>query len=130
MSYCSCAEQVSNPSHPEYGKYLSIDQIARLVAPDPSVQKGVERWLQSQGMAKFAWFRSGDAVRVWCTKETAERAFSVQLAQFVQVSTGRRITRSLVKVLCPVTPFLSLEHRDADYASVLVLHTRKPSLLN
>ncbi|XP_041121530.1 tripeptidyl-peptidase 1-like [Polyodon spathula] len=42
--------RVSDPDSPQYGKYLSLEQLSSLVQPSELTQKVVWRWLESHGV--------------------------------------------------------------------------------
>uniref|UniRef100_W5MZY3 Tripeptidyl peptidase I n=1 Tax=Lepisosteus oculatus TaxID=7918 RepID=W5MZY3_LEPOC len=43
-------EEVSDPDSPQYGKYLSLEELSSLVRPSEQTQKLVRSWLQSHGI--------------------------------------------------------------------------------
>src|SRR4051812_42353318 len=44
------AKAVSDPARPEYGRYLTRDQLATLSAPDPEGAKAVTDWFEQFGL--------------------------------------------------------------------------------
>ena len=41
---------ISNPSSSNYGKHLSLDQVARMFAPEPTSISSIRNWLHSAGV--------------------------------------------------------------------------------
>uniref|UniRef100_A0A669B6F7 Tripeptidyl peptidase I n=1 Tax=Oreochromis niloticus TaxID=8128 RepID=A0A669B6F7_ORENI len=64
---------VSDPDSVQYGKHLSLEEVASLVRPSDLTEKVVHRWLQSHGITNCLTVRTQDFLQCTMTAETAER---------------------------------------------------------
>ncbi|XP_030575450.1 tripeptidyl-peptidase 1 isoform X2 [Archocentrus centrarchus] len=64
---------VSDPDSAQYGKYLSLEEVASLVRPSDLTKKVVHHWLQSHGIKNCLTVRTQDFLQCTVTAETAER---------------------------------------------------------
>ncbi|XP_004540603.1 tripeptidyl-peptidase 1 isoform X1 [Maylandia zebra] len=64
---------VSDPDSVQYGKHLSLEEVASLVRPSDLTEKVVHRWLQSHGITNCLTIRTQDFLQCTMTAETAER---------------------------------------------------------
>lgn len=95
---------VSTPSSPEYGRFLSFEQIADLVRPDSEAVSILRDWLQSNGI-DFARQRlsvSGDWLQVDVSVAEAQELLQCRFIAFRHISASNiRIVRSLVPYYVP-----------------------------
>ncbi|XP_063354221.1 tripeptidyl-peptidase 1 isoform X2 [Pelmatolapia mariae] len=64
---------VSDPDSVQYGKHLSLEEVASLVRPSDLTEKVVHRWLQSHGITNCLTVRTQDFLQCTMTAETAEQ---------------------------------------------------------
>ncbi|KAM9355941.1 tripeptidyl-peptidase 1 [Pholidichthys leucotaenia] len=64
---------VSDPDSAQYGKYLSLEEVASLVHPAEPTQKVVHYWLQSHGITNCLTVHTQDFLQCTTTAEVAER---------------------------------------------------------
>uniref|UniRef100_A0A3Q2P3I7 Tripeptidyl-peptidase 1 n=1 Tax=Fundulus heteroclitus TaxID=8078 RepID=A0A3Q2P3I7_FUNHE len=63
---------VSDPGSAQYGKHLSLQEVASLVRPSELTQKVVRRWLQAHGVSNCRTVRTQDFLQCTMTAELAE----------------------------------------------------------
>jgi len=87
---------VSNPKHPQYGKWWSQERILNFVAPDVADQRAVQTWLESFGMKvqNFGAFQ-----KVSGTYEAVERMLNTEFLTFRHLQ-GKEVTR-VIKYTIP-----------------------------
>jgi tripeptidyl-peptidase-1 len=73
-------EAVSNPKSPQYGEYLDVDALSRLLAPPLQQSKKVCSHLQLHN-ASCTLMPSGDFLAVQATVEQVEKAFEAKVSK-------------------------------------------------
>ncbi|KAJ8288769.1 hypothetical protein COCON_G00014280 [Conger conger] len=63
---------VSDPDSPQYGKFLSLEEVASLVRPSQLTQKVVQNWLQSHGVKDCQSVATEDFLQCEMTAHMAE----------------------------------------------------------
>ncbi|XP_022077336.1 tripeptidyl-peptidase 1 [Acanthochromis polyacanthus] len=63
---------VSDPDSAQYGKHLSLEEVASLVRPSELTQKVVRHWLHSHGITNCLTVRTQDFLQCKMTAEIAE----------------------------------------------------------
>uniref|UniRef100_A0A8C5HK35 Tripeptidyl-peptidase 1 n=1 Tax=Gouania willdenowi TaxID=441366 RepID=A0A8C5HK35_GOUWI len=63
---------VSDPDSPQYGKHLSLQEVADLVRPSELTQKLVRGWLQSHGITNCSTVHTRDFLQCSMTSAVAE----------------------------------------------------------
>ncbi|XP_008282245.1 tripeptidyl-peptidase 1 [Stegastes partitus] len=63
---------VSDPDSAQYGKHLSLEEVAALVRPSELTQKVVRHWLHSHGITNCLTVRTWDFLQCTMTAEAAE----------------------------------------------------------
>lgn len=83
--------QVSDHDSPDYGKYLSAEQVADLFAPAESAVAAVRAWLETAGIATSRVSQSAN--KQWLQFDAdvheAERLFKTKYHHFEHMPTGR-----------------------------------------
>ncbi|XP_061599010.1 tripeptidyl-peptidase 1 isoform X2 [Cololabis saira] len=64
---------VSDPDSAQYGKHLSLEEVASLVCPSEITQKVVRHWLQSHGVSDCLTVHTQDFLQCTMTAKVAER---------------------------------------------------------
>ncbi|MED6267941.1 polynucleotide 3'-phosphatase [Characodon lateralis] len=64
--------RVSDPDSAQYGKHLSLQEVASLVRPSELTQKVVQRWLQTHGISNCRTVHTQDFLQCTMTAEVAE----------------------------------------------------------
>jgi subtilase family serine protease len=77
----SIVNKVSNPFSQNYGNYMTIDQINRLVSPNLNEQYIVHKWLLSHGISSENITSYGDMLYVSTEKHLAEKLLGVSLTR-------------------------------------------------
>lgn len=90
----SVATVVSDPTHPSYGKYMSLPEINDLVAPDASSVNVVIDWLRGAGFYDISLTDSRDFVRATVKVGDLQDALGVQMHTFKHFS-GAQLVRTL-----------------------------------
>ncbi|XP_037550851.1 tripeptidyl-peptidase 1 [Nematolebias whitei] len=65
--------RVSDPDSPQYGKHLSLEEVASLVRPSELTQKVVHSWLQSHGISQCLTVRTQDFLQCTVAADVAEK---------------------------------------------------------
>ncbi|XP_038584372.1 tripeptidyl-peptidase 1 [Micropterus salmoides] len=63
---------VSDPDSPQYGKHLTLEEVASLVRPSELTQKTVNHWLQCHGITNCLTVSTQDFLQCTMTAEVAE----------------------------------------------------------
>eukprot|EP00029_Vermamoeba_vermiformis_P010654 TRINITY_DN5658_c0_g1_i1.p1 TRINITY_DN5658_c0_g1~~TRINITY_DN5658_c0_g1_i1.p1 ORF type:complete len:720 (-),score=191.89 TRINITY_DN5658_c0_g1_i1:67-2226(-) len=90
---------VTDPDSPEYGKYLTMDQVTSIVAPLTEALNTVTAWLKANGAERIDVVNNKDVIKAYLPKKHVERAFNVQIKRFD--AHGKTIFRSLEKHVTP-----------------------------
>jgi tripeptidyl-peptidase-1 len=94
--------EVSDPSSPKYGQYLTNDEVTALVASEEAVVGPVVAWLRAAGARKVELVGNKDLLRVELDVAHAERAFEVSLHTLRhEVRTDIEIVRGTGKYSVP-----------------------------
>jgi len=80
--------QVSNPQHPNYGKYLSVDEITQLVQPSQDALNRLGIWLQEHDI-EYTLSGNNDLIKFVTTLEKAEKLFQFEYKNY-QHASGRQ----------------------------------------
>ncbi|NXF12553.1 TPP1 peptidase, partial [Smithornis capensis] len=101
-------EAVSDPQSPQYGQYLSLEQVRDLVQPSPATLMTVLKWLQGHGVEDCQSVTTLDFLECQLPASMAERLLPG--AEFHRYVQGQR---SLVRSPLPYTvPVELVEHLD------------------
>ncbi len=76
----ACVSQLYDPSSPNYGQYLSPQEVASNFAPSTSDVSKLTQYLTSQGLNVSQTYATNAALTVDGTAAQVEKAFNVQLA--------------------------------------------------
>lgn len=79
---------VSDPDHPEYRNFMSIEDITNMIAPPKEDRKTVKRWLLANGVDKKSIIDNGDSFEVTTTVEVASRLFYTKFKTFRHKESG------------------------------------------
>lgn len=107
--------QVSDPSSPSYGQYLTIEQIAEKMAPTTEEVDRVMGYFQQYGATSIQMTKSGDFMTVEMPVLGVEQAFKTRLYEWKHIGSSRVIIRADER---PATPAEIKPHVDL----VLGLH--------
>lgn len=100
--------RVSDPESPQYGKHMSLEEVARLVRPSEVTQKVVHNWLRSHGITNCHGVLTQDFLQCTMTAEVAERLLPG--SRFHRyVSNGRSVLRSSAPYSVPEDVHLHLD---------------------
>lgn len=110
--------EVSNPKHPRFGQYLSLDEIYELTA-NPVATKTVEQWLRTQGFNNITRTPNGDFMNVYTTVKMAEKVLETQFFNMQHaIATDKRAVRATQYKL----PRELVQHLDFVSANCLYPH--------
>ena len=87
--------QVSEPGSEQYGRYLTIEQVAALAQPAPGAAEAVTAWLREHGLEPRQ-SRSGDYLRLDGPVPIAAvaRALGAEFFEYERAGSGRRVHRA------------------------------------
>lgn len=88
-------EEVTNPEHPKYGQYWSIEEITALVQPDDAVLKTVTQFLASYGLTEVSLGGHRDLLFVDIPLEKAAQIFNVEFKTYIHRQNGKVHTTSV-----------------------------------
>eukprot|EP00026_Physarum_polycephalum_P003429 Phypoly_transcript_03440.p1 GENE.Phypoly_transcript_03440~~Phypoly_transcript_03440.p1 ORF type:complete len:705 (+),score=87.98 Phypoly_transcript_03440:71-2185(+) len=80
--------EVSDPTSPNYGKFLTEQDVARLVAPQQSTVQRVVNWLIAGGLKREAFTFFPDYIQVATDVSSASNLFSVDFALYRSTKSG------------------------------------------
>lgn len=103
-------QEVSTPSSPHYGRYLSASELADLVAPPAEWVAAVVDWLASHGVRSYELSRNRDYITAHVDADQAEALLACSFGRFRHTETGQEVMRCLAEYSVPahVAPFLDL----------------------
>ena len=85
---------MSNPKSPQYGEYLTPEELASIIAPPEERLNEFLVWLAEQGIEQCSAVRTKDAVKCIAHERTLEKALDIQFSAFRCKFTGKVIMRS------------------------------------
>ncbi|KZV65057.1 family S53 protease [Peniophora sp. CONT] len=122
---------VSSPSSPEYGKWLTRDEVNVFVAPTQESLSAVSAFLATQGLEATSVSPAGDIVAVNVTVAQANTLFDTEYYTFQSTDTGDTTVRTLeYSVPASLKEHLSYIHPTTMYAltnSPIQARTTDPS---
>lgn len=93
-------EQLSNPASSQYGKYLSLDQLSRMIQPSKKTLQAVWAWLGNLGVQDCSTVQTLDFLNCFTSSSTAEKLLSG--SKFNRYTNGHQtLIRSLAKYRVP-----------------------------
>eukprot|EP01104_Vermistella_antarctica_P012590 TRINITY_DN3679_c0_g1_i1.p2 TRINITY_DN3679_c0_g1~~TRINITY_DN3679_c0_g1_i1.p2 ORF type:complete len:633 (-),score=148.59 TRINITY_DN3679_c0_g1_i1:130-2028(-) len=92
---------ISNPKSPDYGQWLTKEQVFEYVATDPELASTVEEWLMENGRGLIDILFTGDSYRVKATIDYVERLFRTQMHVFQSPHNGRVVHKHLGQLSVP-----------------------------
>eukprot|EP00026_Physarum_polycephalum_P005572 Phypoly_transcript_05607.p1 GENE.Phypoly_transcript_05607~~Phypoly_transcript_05607.p1 ORF type:complete len:579 (+),score=122.11 Phypoly_transcript_05607:130-1866(+) len=85
---------ISNTKSPNYGKWLTAEEVTEMVAPTPKVSRQVAQFLRANGAIKIANRR--DNIKMTAPVSVIEKLFNTKLYNFHHVEkTSKRIIRAV-----------------------------------
>jgi len=84
---------VSDPDHPEYRNFKTIEDITKLISPPKQHRKIVKNWLIHNGVERHMLRDRGDNIEVTTTVEVASRLFYTEFRTFKHKVHGRTLTK-------------------------------------
>jgi tripeptidyl-peptidase-1 len=102
--------EVSNPKHPNYGKYLTWEEVASYFAAPESDIAYVQDWLQMNGASDITLSGYGDTIEATLSIEALERMLNTKFAVFKRLRDGTEFTRIVEPYYVPevIAPMLAL----------------------
>jgi len=91
---------IATPGSPQYRNFMTIHEIADMVAPLAKDHDQVIDWIKSNGITDITSFR--DAIEVHTTVELANRLFHAQYYSFQSKETGKVVFKIFGKATMPV----------------------------
>ncbi|KAJ7893410.1 tripeptidyl peptidase A [Mycena olivaceomarginata] len=91
----SLLQNISDPSHPDYGNHLSKEQVHALSKPSSDALELVEGWLVTHNASSVKWSASKDTVTVVLPVFSAEEMLSTRFGVFEHLKSGTRVVRTL-----------------------------------
>ena len=85
--------EVSDPTHPNYQDFKSIDEISSLVSPRAEEVAPVLQWLHAAGVHHANVKSLGDALEVKTTVKHASKLFETKFHSFAHSKTGAKVVR-------------------------------------
>ncbi|KAJ3316770.1 hypothetical protein HDV06_002891, partial [Boothiomyces sp. JEL0866] len=88
--------EVSDPSHPNYGKHLSKEEVDALTAPSAETVKAVTDWLVENGVdASSITFNSGkDWLHVKLPLSKAQQLLQADYKSYIHPESGKTVVRT------------------------------------
>ncbi|XP_069772464.1 tripeptidyl-peptidase 1 isoform X2 [Narcine bancroftii] len=93
-------DQLSNPDSSQYGKYLSLDQLSRMIRPSDKTLQTVWMWLGNFGVHNCSTVQTLDFLSCFMSSSTAEKLLTG--SKFTRYTNGHQtVIRSLAKYEVP-----------------------------
>ncbi|CCM03030.1 uncharacterized protein FIBRA_05147 [Fibroporia radiculosa] len=86
---------VSTPSSPHYGEFLSKTEVEKFVAPKPESVTAVNEWLNENGITSRTISPAGDWLSISVPVEQANALFDTQFSVFTHLPSGAQSIRTL-----------------------------------
>ncbi|OQR87000.1 tripeptidyl-peptidase [Achlya hypogyna] len=90
--------EVTNPDHPNYGRYLSVEDADALTAPHPDALAEVHGWL---GHRRTTFLASANVLVVESTVGEARELLDTEIAEFEHDTDGHRVLRASSPITIP-----------------------------
>ncbi|KAI0635010.1 subtilisin-like protein [Trametes polyzona] len=87
--------RVSDPDSPDYGKYLSKEEVEKFIAPKSKTLTAVNGWLEDNGLAARPLSHAGDWLAVDVPVAKANELFNTNFSLFRHTATGADTVRTL-----------------------------------
>ncbi|KAJ7647839.1 tripeptidyl peptidase A [Roridomyces roridus] len=120
----SLLQDISDPSHPNYGNHLSKEEVHILSAPTDDTLHKVQAWLSAHDANSMTWSPAKDSVSAVLSVSSAEEMLSTRFSLFEHTKTGERIVRALSYSL----PDFLLDHIDFVHPTTAFLDPRRHGL--
>ncbi|KAJ7252395.1 peptidase S8/S53 domain-containing protein [Mycena haematopus] len=91
----SLLQNNSDPSHPNYGKHLSKEEVHALSKPSSDTLELVEAWLATHNASSLEWSASKDSVTAVVSVSSAEEMLSTRFGVFEHLKSGKHVIRTL-----------------------------------
>ncbi|XP_051048514.1 tripeptidyl-peptidase 1 [Phodopus roborovskii] len=110
-------QAVSDPSSPQYGKYLTLEDVAELVQPSPLTLSTVQKWLLAAGARNCHSVTTQDFLTCWLSVWQAELLLpGAEFHRYVGGPAETHVVRSphpyqLPQALAPHVDFVGGLHR-------------------
>nr|XP_004650975.2 tripeptidyl-peptidase 1 isoform X2 [Jaculus jaculus] len=117
-------QAVSDPSSPQYGKYLTLEDVAELVRPTPLTLHTVQKWLLAAGARDCHSVTTQDFLTCWLTVRQAELLLpGAEFHRYVGGPEETHVVRSphpyqLPEALAPHVDFVGGLHRFPQISSL------------
>eukprot|EP01117_Protostelium_nocturnum_P012008 TRINITY_DN4397_c0_g1_i3.p1 TRINITY_DN4397_c0_g1~~TRINITY_DN4397_c0_g1_i3.p1 ORF type:complete len:152 (-),score=51.59 TRINITY_DN4397_c0_g1_i3:51-506(-) len=85
-------EAVSDPNSPEYGQFMTKEQVDALVATDGKIMDSIEEWL-NPFKDQIEVTKRADSLTVTATLETLSKIFDTQFKIYKHSPSGKKYTR-------------------------------------
>eukprot|EP01128_Nolandella_sp_AFSM9_P003646 TRINITY_DN158_c0_g2_i1.p1 TRINITY_DN158_c0_g2~~TRINITY_DN158_c0_g2_i1.p1 ORF type:complete len:766 (-),score=246.79 TRINITY_DN158_c0_g2_i1:120-2177(-) len=93
---------VSDPDHPDYGNYLTRDEVSSLIAPPRENAEAVMQWLRSSGAVHVELLSSNDVIHARLSVEALSNAFETEFFSYRHhLHETKKIVRSHTKTAAP-----------------------------
>jgi subtilase family serine protease len=85
--------EVSDPTHINYGKFLTKEKIHDMVAPDAATYDRIIKWLQNSGVPAASVRVVSDFIKVQTNVEIASALFNTQFSEYTSLKSGHTLVR-------------------------------------
>ncbi|KAJ7062763.1 Pro-kumamolisin, activation domain-containing protein [Mycena amicta] len=104
-------DAVSQPASPQYGQYLSVNQMQSFLRPSAESLALVINWLDSHNISYNATSSAGNMLQIALSVDKANAVFETTFSEFTDVSTGQKTIRTLKYSLpATLTPHITFVH--------------------
>eukprot|EP01095_Lingulamoeba_sp_RSL-Kostka_P008441 TRINITY_DN2823_c1_g1_i1.p1 TRINITY_DN2823_c1_g1~~TRINITY_DN2823_c1_g1_i1.p1 ORF type:complete len:709 (-),score=267.92 TRINITY_DN2823_c1_g1_i1:299-2425(-) len=93
--FSNLVEDIATPGSGMYGKYLSHDEIARIIAPSEGKVDSFISWLKMNGISDIKTVKTRDLIVVKMTIQQIKEIFNVELQSFKNKFNNKMIHRTL-----------------------------------
>jgi len=87
---------VSDPKSSQYGQYLSLERLTKLVSPSEATLKQVNSWLEKKQLTSACSLsKSKDFLRCSLSRGTIQKVFQTEYSEFFHAPSKARVVRAL-----------------------------------
>lgn len=110
--------EVSTPSNPQYGQWLSKEEVGTFVTPKPETVTAVNEWLTTNGLNATVLSPFGDWLGFETTVSQAKELFDAEFSTFVQDGSGKSVIRTLAySIPASLEDYLDVVHPTITFPS-------------
>lgn len=85
----------TNPESPDYGKWMSIEELTAIIEPTAETVDTVSKWLEKHGVSSYSLVKNRDHIVADIPMSTLKSMFEVEFGTFVHTRIGKMHTTAI-----------------------------------